>query len=292
MSVSVDMPNVRQSFYTLLILLQFCCCTSSESFGKWRRVPSVFQRQGHAIVNNQRTALSQKTITPLTSLQVQSVLAELSNPSDWTPVRQGDIAIWKRGHQTNKNEDEDHASFAVKATKDMPVPHHIVSKLLLTRDYAVIRRFNPTIQGGRDLETYTRARITHVLTKPQFFLRPRDFVCLVQWKLDDDDIHDNTMTRNPTHIICNTPVSHHPQAPITSQYCRGRLRGLHVVQATSPTTCRYTCVHEIDPGGWAPRRLVNLFALRKPPMYMKQVEDVAREWYANEAPTNEKVMGK
>ena len=56
--------------------------------------------------------------------------------------------VWKRGQDAT----DERAPFAVKATIEIPVPPSEVADILLTRDYDVIRRFNPTIVDGADLE--------------------------------------------------------------------------------------------------------------------------------------------
>jgi hypothetical protein len=167
--------------------------------------------------------------------------------------------VWKR------LESGDEASFAVKATIEIDVPAKDVAEILLTRDYSVIRSFNPTVEGGTDLVWEANSRITHVLTKPIFFLRPRDFVCKVAWERQSGG----------AELIVNSPADHEG-APVTQQYCRGTLRGLHLMEPLAGgRSCLYTCIHEIDPAGLAPRKLVNLFALRKPLTYMVQLRDLA-----------------
>ena len=78
---------------------------------------------------------------------VSAALAELRSGDGWEFVLQrAGVAVWKR---TGANDD---AAFAVKAVVDVPVPARWLAALLLTRDYSTIRRFNPTVVDGRDLE--------------------------------------------------------------------------------------------------------------------------------------------
>ncbi|KAH8061009.1 synthetase [Aureococcus anophagefferens] len=105
-------------------------------------------------------------------------LQELQSARGWQFVlhKQG-VKVWKRTGC------DDHANFAVKATMTMPCTAQQLASILTTRDYDVIRRFNPTIvNNGADLEWRDgrRERITYILTKPVFPLRPRDFVCRVR----------------------------------------------------------------------------------------------------------------
>jgi len=249
----------------------------------------------------------------------------------------GAIHVWKRGHDVTQQYRQDTAPFAVKASCIIPAPASTVAGLLLSRDYPnVICKFNPTIHDGRDLEWWktrtttsnsrsgsgdhnnpeqhkSNGRVTHVLTKPQFFLQPRDFVCWVQWWDGKEDCQSNKSNNKKksrldgllspgSKLIVNTPTQH-PLAPAPytaakTTYCRGKLRGWHYLaplrsvengtsssSSSSSCYCQYTCVHEIDPGGWAPRRLVNVFALRKPVVYMTQLARLA--WQTHRAEKQE-----
>ena len=60
---------------------------------------------------------------------------------------------------------------------------------------------------------------------------------------------------------------------------RATLRGLHLLEPRGPDRCLYTCVHEIDPAGNAPRKLVNWFALRRPLQYMTALRELAVEMH-------------
>ena len=187
-------------------------------------------------------------------------LQELQSARGWQFVlHQQGVKVWKRTGC------DDHANFAVKATMTMPCTAQQLASILTTRDYDVIRRFNPTIVDGADLEWRDgrRERITYILTKPVFPLRPRDFVCRVRRERIGD-----------AELITNEAATHR-RAPAPRRTVRGELRGLHLVEPAGDGCCLYTCVHEIDPGGAAPRRLVNWFALRKPLQYMRQLRDVA-----------------
>lgn len=185
--------------------------------------------------------------------------------SSWTFVLQKKgVRVWKRGHRGG-----DEASFAVRACARFDCTPRELAQILLTRDYELIRRFNPTVVDGTDLEWRDgrKERITYILTKAVAFLRPRDFVCRVR-----HEVHGTS------ELIVNTPATH-ARAPSPRRTVRGELRGTHLVEPAPGGGCLYTCVHEIDPGGAAPRRLVNWFALRKPLQYMDQLRDVAQETY-------------
>ena len=96
-----------------------------------------------------------------------------------------------------------------------------LTKLLLTRDYDVIRRFNPTVVDGRDLEWRDgrRERVTYIETKPVWPLRPRDFVCRVR----------HTSLPDGAQLVVNTPAAD-ARAPVYKGLVRGELRGIHFVQ--------------------------------------------------------------
>ena len=191
-----------------------------------------------------------------------AAIVELRDPRGWTFVlKKHGVSVWKRGATAAEN-----APFAVKATVAVPTPPATVAALLLTRDYSVVRAFNPTIESGRDLQVNHVERVTHVLTKPVWPLRARDFVCRVR--------HEQ---HAGTHLIINSPTTDR-RAPPTSDCVRGTLRGFHLIEPQAHGTgCVYTCIHEIDPGGAAPRRLVNWFATRRPLQYMTALRTLAIE---------------
>lgn len=201
------------------------------------------------------------------SARARAALRELQDEGEWVMVlERNGVRVWKRGHAAS----DERAAFAVRATIDIPtVSPADVASLLLTRDYDVIRRFNPTIVRGEDVEwrDNNKERTTYILTKPVWPLKPRDFVCDVRHESFDG-----------SELILNAPASH-PRAPAPKNTVRGELRGLHLCETDGGAGCRYTCVHEIDPGGAAPRPLVNWFALRKPLQYMTQLRDLAADMH-------------
>jgi len=187
-------------------------------------------------------------------------LRELQSAKGWKFVlkKQG-VKVWKRTGC------DDNANFAVKATMLYPCSAQELAAILTTRDYDVIRKFNPTVVEGADLEwsNNRKERVTWILTKAVFPLQPRDFVCRVRRE-----------QIGRAELITNEAATHR-SAPAPRRTVRGKLRGVHLVEPAGDGCCLYTCVHEIDPGGAAPRRLVNWFALRKPLQYMRQLRDVA-----------------
>ena len=79
---------------------------------------------------------------------------------------------------------------AVKAVVRVAVPAEYLADLITTRDYDLARSFNPTLDGGRDLECRDgrRERVSHVRTKPVLWLKPRDFVLRVPGAADDAEV--------------------------------------------------------------------------------------------------------
>ena len=208
------------------------------------------------------------------SARASLALSELTETIEWVFVLKKDgVRVEKRGADTT----DEHSAFAVKATVEVAVPASTVAAILLTRDYDIIRRFNPTIVDGRDLEwrDRRRERTTYILTKPVFPLAPRDFVCSVR--------HERL--RSGAELIINEPTTHR-SAPARRGKVRATLRGLHLVQPLGPNRCLYTCVHEIDPAGRAPRALVNWFALRRPLQYMMALRELAVEMHGRETAAN------
>ena len=201
------------------------------------------------------------------SARASEALSELKETNRWVFVlRKNGVRVEKRGADAT----DERAAFAVKATVEIAVPACEVAAILLTRDYDIIRRFNPTIVDGKDLEwrDRRRERTTYILTKPVFPLAPRDFVCSVR--------HERLPSG--AELIINEPTTHR-EAPPRRGKVRATLRGLHLVQPLGPNRCLYTCVHEIDPAGRAPRALVNWFALRRPLQYMVALRELAGEMH-------------
>ena len=208
------------------------------------------------------------------SARASKALSELTDTNRWVFVlKKNGVRVEKRGADAK----DEHSAFAVKATVEIAVPASDVAAILLTRDYDIIRRFNPTIVDGKDLEwrDRRRERTTYILTKPVFPLAPRDFVCSVR--------HERLPSG--AELIINEPTTHH-EAPVRRGKVRATLRGLHLVQPLGPNRCLYTCVHEIDPAGRAPRSLVNWFALRRPLQYMMALRELAGEIHRQDTVAN------
>ena len=195
--------------------------------------------------------------------RASKALAELRGERGWVFVlaKKG-TRVWKRGAE----EADENAPFAVRATIEIAAPASEVAAILLSRNYDVIRRFNPTIVNGRDIEWRDgrRERTTYILTKAVWPLAPRDFVCCVR----------HTQLAGGVELITNQPATH-AQAPRVRGCVRASLCGLHLIEPRGRRRCLYTCVHEIDPGGRAPRALVNWFALRRPLQYMVSLRELA-----------------
>ena len=80
-------------------------------------------------------------------------LQELQSTRGWQFVlHQQGVKVWKRTGC------DDHANFAVKATMTMPCTAQQLASILTTRDYDVIRRFNPTIADDRRPRATQRTR--------------------------------------------------------------------------------------------------------------------------------------
>lgn len=176
----------------------------------------------------------------------QAALQEMHSLKGWDLVLQKrGVSVWKRGHRSI----DERASFAVRASIEIPTSAREVADILLTRDYDVIRRFNPTVVDGRDLEWHDeegKERTTYVLTKPIWPLKARDFVCNMRHEILEG-----------AELIHTSPATHARAPKPTKRIVRGKLTGLHLVESKTEDTCLYTCIHEIDPGGAAPRSLVN-----------------------------------
>ena len=92
-------------------------------------------------------------------------LQELQSAKGWKFVlRKQGVKVWKRTGC------DDNANFAVKATMLYPCSAQELAAILTTRDYDVIRKFNPTVVEGADLEwsNNRKERVTWILTKAVF----------------------------------------------------------------------------------------------------------------------------
>jgi len=233
--------------------------------------------------------------------------------------KQGVVVMKRISEKKKKNTmagDSSVVGFAVKATVEVNVPPSWLAALLLTRDYSTITRFNPTVVGGRDVEwVHTSSsseqiyeRVTYIETKPVWPLKARDFVCRVRYEKVLPNSSSSLSSKSsfcssssPFELIVNSATTH-PNAPPLRGLVRGRLRGLHLMepveapgnpnsrvattddkvgQQPAAVRCLYTCIHEIDPAGLAPRRLVNWFAVRRPRQYCALVKALAEAIYAD-----------
>lgn len=219
------------------------------------------------------TALfSRGQLTRGLSPAMADALADTRSTTNWDPVLNSNgVRVWKRVEKKEQTS----APMAIKSSVYAAVPPQFFTDLLLTRDYDTARRFNPTLDGGRDLEWRDgdRERISHVLTKPVLILKPRDFVVRVR----------RESRRDGTELVLNAPDVHR-LAPVARTHVRGTLNGLHLVEPHSDGKgCVYTMTSQMDPAGAVPLAVVNWFALRRPLQYMVALRDLAEERYAASA---------
>ena len=202
-----------------------------------------------------------------------SALADAKLDDQWQFVlQQKGVSVWK-ACEKDEASSETQAPMAIKSSVEVGVPASYLTDLILTRDYDLARRFNPTLDGGEDLEWTDgkRERISYVRTKPVLFMRPRDFVLRV--RRED--------TKDGVQLVTNTPATH-GRAPPVSGCVRGSISGLHLVEPRGASTCQYTSVHQMDPAGTVPIFVVNWFALRRPLQYMVALRDLAEERHATD----------
>ncbi len=197
-------------------------------------------------------------------------LADARGEDGWQFVlSERGVRVWKRLEEAGSESTA--APMAVKASVEASVPARHLTDLILTRDYDLARKFNPTLEGGSDLEWLDgeRERISHVKTKPVLILRPRDFVLRVRRETAADG----------TELVLNDPTTH-ADAPVAQPFIRGTISGLHLIEplgeAGAPR-CRYTTVHTMDPAGAVPLAVVNWFALRRPMQYMSALRRLAED---------------
>jgi hypothetical protein len=204
----------------------------------------------------------------------ESALTDMRQDNRWEAVMHrkvqgcGDLRVWKQVPAGRLD------AMAVKASIDIPcVPAGFFADVLLTRDYELARTFNPTLEGGKDLQWIDgdSERISHVKTLPVLIMKPRDFV-----------VHVRRQTlRDGTELILNSDTTHE-LAPPTATHVRGRINGLHLVEPVAGGGCRYTSVHQMDPAGSVPMPVVNWFALRRPQQYMIALQGVAEKLYTEQ----------
>ena len=202
------------------------------------------------------------------SRTMADALADTKSTANWDPVLNAKgVRVWKRVEHAERTS----APMAIKSSVFARVPPRFFTDLLLTRDYETARLFNPTLDGGSDIEWFSKhERISHVRTKPVLVLKPRDFVVRVR----------RESWRDGTELVLNTNTVHR-LAPVAQSHVRGVLNGLHLVEpAKDGTGCVYTMVSQMDPRGSIPMVIVNWFAMRRPLQYMVALRDLAEERYA------------
>jgi hypothetical protein len=213
------------------------------------------------------TALFSRGQAGAPSRTMADALADTRSTKNWDPVLHSKgVRVWKRV----ENKKQTSAPMAIKSQVYAAVPPRFFTDLLLTRDYDTARLFNPTLDGGSDIEWFSKhERISHVRTKPVLILKPRDFVVRVRRESRNDG----------TELVLNSNTVHR-LAPVAQSHVRGVLNGLHLVAPHKDGTgCVYTMVSQMDPRGSIPMVIVNWFATRRPLQYMVALRDLAEERY-------------
>ena len=199
------------------------------------------------------------------SRTMADALSDTRSTANWDPVLNAKgVRVWKRVEHAERTS----APMAIKSQVFAAVPPRFFTDLLLTRDYDTARLFNPTLDGGQDIEWFSKhERISHVRTKPVLILKPRDFVVRVRRESRIDG----------TELVLNANTVHR-LAPVAQSHVRGVLNGLHLVEPHEDG-CVYTMVSQMDPRGSIPMVIVNWFALRRPLQYMVALRDLAEARY-------------
>ncbi len=202
------------------------------------------------------------------SRTMADALSDTRSTANWDPVLNAKgVRVWKRVEHAERTS----APMAIKSQVFAAVPPRFFTDLLLTRDYDTARLFNPTLDGGQDIEWFSKhERISHVRTKPVLILKPRDFVVRVRRESRIDG----------TELVLNANTVHR-LAPVAQSHVRGVLNGLHLVEPLEDG-CVYTMTSRMDPKGVIPMFIVNWFAMRRPLQYMVALRDLAEERYGAE----------
>ena len=200
------------------------------------------------------------------SRTMADALSDTRSTANWDPVLNAKgVRVWKRVEHAERTS----APMAIKSQVFAAVPPRFFTDLLLTRDYDTARLFNPTLDGGSDIEWFSKhERISHVRTKPVLILKPRDFVVRVRRESRIDG----------TELVLNANTVHR-LAPVAQSHVRGVLNGLHLVEPHEDG-CVYTMTSRMDPKGVIPMFIVNWFAMRRPLQYMVALRDLAEARYA------------
>ena len=199
------------------------------------------------------------------SRTMADALSDSRSTANWDPVLNAKgVRVWKRVEHAERTS----APMAIKSQVFAAVPPRFFTDLLLTRDYDTARLFNPTLDGGQDIEWFSKhERISHVRTKPVLILKPRDFVVRVRRESRIDG----------TELVLNANTVHR-LAPVAQSHVRGVLNGLHLVEPHEDG-CVYTMTSRMDPKGVIPMFIVNWFAMRRPLQYMVALRDLAEARY-------------
>ena len=206
-------------------------------------------------------------------------LADTKSTANWDPVLNAKgVRVWKRVEQAERTS----APMSIKSQVYAAVPPRFFTDLLLTRDYATARLFNPTLDGGSDIEWFSKhERTSHVRTKPVLILKPRDFVVRVRRESRGDG----------TELVLNANTVHR-LAPVAQSHVRGVLNGLHLVEPHKDRAgCVYTMTSQMDPRGSIPMVIVNWFAMRRPLQYMVALRDLAEARYSGAEAVEEAPAG-
>jgi len=141
--------------------------------------------------------------------------------------------------------------------------------LRLFEDNTRVSEYNKYFQEGRDLEDVAEnTKIVWASSPPIFPFKPRDFCTVVHFR----KLKDGTV------VVLNR-AAEHPDAPVTSQYTRGKIvLGANIIQPVprAPHLCRLTMLTQVDPGGFAPPVIVNQICTFGPVGFFKLVESAAR----------------
>ena len=213
------------------------------------------------------------------SRTMADALSDTRSTANWDPVLNAKgVRVWKRVEHAERTS----APMAIKSQVFAAVPPRFFTDLLLTRDYDTARLFNPTLDGGQDIEWFSKhERISHVRTKPVLILKPRDFVVRVRRESRIDG----------TELVLNAPAVHH-FAPVARSHVRGTINGLHLVEPDKDGKgCVYTMTSQMDPKGSIPMVIVNWFAMRRPLQYMVALRDLAEARYSGAEAVEEAPAG-
>ena len=211
------------------------------------------------------------------SRTMADALSDTRSTANWDPVLNAKgVRVWKRVEHAERTS----APMAIKSQVFAAVPPRFFTDLLLTRDYDTARLFNPTLDGGQDIEWFSKhERISHVRTKPVLILKPRDFVVRVRRESRIDG----------TELVLNANTVHR-LAPVAQSHVRGVLNGLHLVEPHEDG-CVYTMTSRMDPKGVIPMFIVNWFAMRRPLQYMVALRDLAEARYSGAEAVEEAPAG-